>query len=65
MLQAGDVEEGLAAASAVGDDTLQKQAQGHVVPDSFTHGSAAQRTQWFKTGLESGDMDRCNTFAAQ
>jgi uncharacterized protein len=63
MLEAGDVEEGLAAASAVGDDTLQRQAQGRVVPDSFTHGSAAQRTQWFKTGLESGDMDKCNTFA--
>lgn len=62
MLEAGDVEEGLAAASAVGDDTLQKQKQGHVVPDSFTHGSAAQRMQWFKTGLASGDMDRCNTF---
>lgn len=63
MLEVGDVEEGLAAASAVGDDTLQKQTQGHVVPDSFTHGSAAQRMQWFKTGLADGDMDRCNTFA--
>ncbi|CAK8721699.1 Neutral zinc metallopeptidase [Candidatus Electronema halotolerans] len=63
LLEAGDIEEGLAAASAVGDDTLQKQAQGYVVPDSFTHGSAAQRAQWFKTGLQSGDMDSCNTFA--
>ncbi len=63
LLEAGDVEEGLAAASAVGDDTLQKQAQGYVVPDSFTHGSAAQRAQWFQTGLRSGDMDSCNTFA--
>ncbi|MCW5206414.1 neutral zinc metallopeptidase [Desulfobulbus sp. F5] len=63
MLEAGDVEEGLAAASAVGDDTLQKQAQGYVTPDSFTHGSAAQRMQWFKTGLQSGDMDKCNTFS--
>jgi len=63
MLEAGDVEEGLAAASAVGDDTLQKQAQGYVVPDSFTHGSAAQRMQWFQTGLASGDMERCNTYA--
>lgn len=63
LLEAGDVEEGLAAASAVGDDTLQKQGQGYVVPDSFTHGSAAQRMQWFKTGLQSGDMDSCNTFA--
>ena len=63
LLEAGDVEEGLAAASAVGDDTLQKQAQGYVVPDSFTHGSAVQRAQWFQTGLRSGDMDSCNTFA--
>jgi len=63
LLEAGDVEEGLAAASAVGDDTLQKQAKGHVTPDSFTHGSAAQRTEWFSTGLRSGDMDRCATFA--
>ena len=63
LLEAGDVEEGLAAASAVGDDTLQKQAKGHVTPDSFTHGSAAQRTEWFSAGLRSGDMDRCSTFA--
>lgn len=63
LLEEGDIEEGLAAASAVGDDTLQKQAQGYVVPDSFTHGSAAQRAQWFKVGLQSGDMDSCNTFA--
>jgi predicted metalloprotease len=63
LLEAGDIEEGLAAASAVGDDTLQKQSQGYVVPDSFTHGSAAQRAQWFKTGLRSGDMDSCSTFA--
>ncbi|WP_417909874.1 neutral zinc metallopeptidase [Candidatus Electronema sp. PJ] len=65
LLQAGDVEEGLAAASAVGDDTLQKQQQGYVVPDSFTHGSAAQRVQWFKTGLQNGDLDSCNTFGKQ
>ncbi len=63
LLEAGDVEEGLAAASAVGDDTLQKQTKGYVTPDSFTHGSAAQRTEWFSTGLRSGDMDRCSTFA--
>ncbi len=63
LLEAGDVEEGLAAASAVGDDTLQKQAKGYVTPDSFTHGSAAQRTEWFSTGLRSGDIDRCSTFA--
>ncbi|MDA1184781.1 MAG: zinc metallopeptidase [Acidobacteria bacterium] len=62
MLEAGDVEEGLAAASAIGDDTLQKQAQGYASPDSFTHGSSAQRVQWFTTGLERGDMDSCDTF---
>jgi predicted metalloprotease len=62
LLEAGDVEEGLAAASAIGDDTLQKQSQGYVSPDSFTHGSSAQRVKWFKIGLASGDMDSCDTF---
>jgi len=62
LLEVGDVEEGLTAASAIGDDTLQKQSQGHVSPDSFTHGSAAQRVKWFKVGLTNGDMDSCNTF---
>ncbi len=62
ILETGDVEEGLAAAAAVGDDTLQRRMQGTVVPDSFTHGSAAQRTRWFRRGLESGDPGRCNTF---
>lgn len=62
ILEAGDVEEGLAAAAAVGDDTLQRRMQGTVVPDSFTHGSAEQRTRWFRRGLESGDPGRCNTF---
>lgn len=62
MLEDGDVEEGLAAASAIGDDRLQKQAKGYVTPDSFTHGSSAQRVQWFKTGLTSGRMESCNTF---
>jgi predicted metalloprotease len=62
LLEVGDVEEGLAAASAIGDDTLQKQSQGYVSPDSFTHGSSAQRVNWFKIGLASGDMDSCNTF---
>jgi len=62
LLEAGDVEEGLAAASAIGDDTLQKQSQGYVSPDSFTHGSSAQRVKWFKIGLTSGDMDSCDTF---
>ena len=63
LLEAGDVEEGLAAASAIGDDTLQKQSKGYVSPDSFTHGSSAQRVKWFKTGLASGDMDSCDTFS--
>ena len=62
LLEAGDIEEGLAAASAIGDDTLQKQSQGHVSPDSFTHGSAEQRVRWFKKGFDSGDMDDCDTF---
>ncbi|MGB3226002.1 MAG: neutral zinc metallopeptidase [Desulforhopalus sp.] len=62
LLEEGDIEEGLAAASAIGDDTLQKQSQGYISPDSFTHGSAEQRVKWFKIGLESGDMDDCDTF---
>lgn len=62
LLEVGDIEEGLAAASAIGDDTLQKQSQGYVSPDSFTHGSAEQRVKWFKIGFESGDMDDCDTF---
>lgn len=64
ILQDGDVRDGLRAASAVGDDTIEKKTQGAVVPDSFTHGSSAERVRWFKRGLESGDMDRCDTFAA-
>ena len=63
MLEEGDIEEGLTAASAIGDDTLQKQSQGYVTPDSFTHGTSAQRVQWFKTGFASGEMESCNTFA--
>jgi len=63
LLEVGDIEEGLAAASAIGDDTLQKQSQGYVSPDSFTHGSAEQRVKWFKIGFESGDMDDCDTFS--
>jgi predicted metalloprotease len=64
ILEAGDVEAALNAASAIGDDALQRQAQGHVVPDSFTHGSSAQRVRWFKRGIESGEVKACNTFAA-
>lgn len=63
ILEQGDVEEGLRAASAIGDDRIQKQVQGYAVPDSFTHGSAAQRVRWFRTGLESGDLRRCDTFS--
>ena len=64
-LQAGDIDAALNAASAVGDDTLQKQARGYAVPDSFTHGSSAQRQRWFKAGFASGDINSCNTFNAQ
>jgi predicted metalloprotease len=63
LLEEGDVEEGLAAASAIGDDRLQKQGQGYVSPDSFTHGSSAQRVKWFRTGLERGEMSTCDTFS--
>ena len=62
ILEAGDVEEGLNAASAIGDDRIQKQTQGYIVPDAFTHGSSAQRVRWFRGGLESGDLGQCNTF---
>jgi predicted metalloprotease len=65
ILQNGDVEGGLKAAEAVGDDTLQKQGQGVAVPDSFTHGTSAQRMRWFKRGLDSGDMDQCDTLSAR
>ncbi|MBX9945310.1 MAG: zinc metallopeptidase [Reyranella sp.] len=65
MIDDRDVEQALAAASAIGDDRLQRQTQGRVVPDSFTHGSSAQRARWFRTGLDSGDMRKCDTFRAQ
>jgi len=64
LLEAGDVEEGLHAASAIGDDRLQRRAQGYVVPESFTHGSSAQRVSWFRRGLQTGDVDQCDTFSA-
>jgi predicted metalloprotease len=60
-----DVESGIAAAAAVGDDRIQKQSRGYVVPESFTHGSSAQRVRWFRTGLESGDLRQCDTFASR
>ena len=62
LLEAGDLEEGLRAAAAVGDDQIQKRAQGYAVPESFTHGSAQQRMRWFKVGFDSGDLRKCNTF---
>jgi uncharacterized protein len=62
ILEQGDVEEALNAATAIGDDRLQAQARGYVVPESFTHGSAAQRVRWFKRGIETGDLQQCNTF---
>jgi hypothetical protein len=64
ILEPGDVEEGLNAASAIGDDRIQRKTQGHVVPDAFTHGSAAQRVRWFKIGLERGNLQACDTFNA-
>jgi len=64
ILDNGDIEEALTAASAIGDDRLQRQSRGTVAPDSFTHGSSAQRMRWFKRGIDSGDMNQCNTFKA-
>jgi predicted metalloprotease len=64
-LEAGDVESALNAASQIGDDNLQRKSQGQVVPESFTHGSSAQRVGWFKRGLQSGDINQCNTFEAR
>jgi len=61
ILEKGDIEEALNAASAIGDDTLQKQAQGYVVPDAFTHGSSEQRVTWFRKGIKSGDIKTCDT----
>jgi predicted metalloprotease len=64
ILESGDVEEGLAAAAAIGDDRIQRQTQGYVSPDSFTHGSSQQRVGWFRKGLSTGDLDACDTFSA-
>ena len=64
ILDPGDVEQALQTAEAIGDDRLQKQSGGRVVPDSFTHGSSAQRYTWFKKGFDSGDMKACDTFSA-
>lgn len=65
VLEAGDIEEGLNAASAIGDDRLQMQARGYVAPESFTHGSSDQRVRWFRRGFESGKLAACDTFKAQ
>jgi predicted metalloprotease len=65
ILEQGDIQEAMNAANAIGDDRLQKQSQGHVVPDSFTHGTSEQRMRWFMKGLESGDMSQGDTFSAQ
>lgn len=64
FLEEGDIEEALGAASAIGDDALQRRSQGTVVPESFTHGTSAQRVGWFRTGLRSGDPDACDTLSA-
>ena len=64
ILESGDIEEGLNAAAAIGDDRLQHQSQGRVVPESFTHGSSEQRVRWFERGIESGEPGQCDTFAA-
>lgn len=64
ILEAGDIEEALNAASAIGDDRLQRKTQGYVVPDTFTHGTSEQRAYWFRRGFESGDISQCNTFAS-
>ena len=65
LLEPGDVEEGLRAAAAIGDDRLQRQSQGRVAPESFTHGSSDQRVMWLKRGLESGMLEACDTFSAR
>ena len=64
LLETGDLQEGLNAAEAIGDDRLQRQSQGYVVPDSFTHGTSAQRVRWFTLGYETGDLSQCDTFGA-
>ena len=64
ILEAGDLEEALRAASAIGDDRIMKQTRGTVVPDAFTHGTSEQRVHWFKQGFETGDLNQCDTFKA-
>jgi len=62
LLERGEAQDGLNAAAAVGDDRLQRMSTGHVNPDSFTHGSSADRTRWFERGFDAGSLDSCNTF---
>jgi len=64
LLEAGDIEEGLNAANAIGDDRLQRQSQGYVAPDTFTHGTSEQRVTWFRRGFDTGGLNQCNTFGA-
>ena len=64
FIEEGDIEEAMEAASAIGDDRLQRESQGYVVPDSFTHGTSAQRVRWFRRGFQTGDMDQGDTFNA-
>jgi predicted metalloprotease len=64
LLEAGDVEEGLRAAAAIGDDTIQRRTQGHIVPEAWTHGSSEQRVRWFKRGMTTGQVNACDTFQA-
>ena len=65
ILEPGDVEEAMNAASAIGDDRIQQKTQGRVVPDAFTHGSSRQRVRWFRQGFDSGDVQKCDTFRAR
>lgn len=65
ILEQGDLEEALNAASSIGDDRLQQQARGYVTPESFTHGSSAQRVRWFKVGMQKGSLKDCDTFAVR
>jgi len=65
IMEEGDLEEAIGAAAAVGDDRLQRQAQGRIAPDTFTHGSSTQRVRWFKRGFDSGTINQCDTFRAE